>query len=109
MMDRLPAPALHLLERGAAIFVPAPVVPDDVAIAVGDPAQGWNIVGEELELLGSDTLGREVGKQDRRDWSRAPVAVLEIGAERWRCANVPSEAPSDPVSMTTCSQQRASG
>ena len=49
IVDRLPAPAFHLRRRGAGIFVPARVVPGDIAQGVRNPTQGWNVFGELAE------------------------------------------------------------
>jgi hypothetical protein len=40
----LPAPALHLLERGAGVLVPALVVPEDPTAGVGHPGELGNAV-----------------------------------------------------------------
>jgi len=39
VMNLAPAPALHLLQRRAGVFVPTPVVPVDPALCVGHPGE----------------------------------------------------------------------
>ena len=56
-MHELPAPALHLGRRRAAVLVPTPVVPKDVAIGVSPPAQHREIVGEQAEVVVGDHRG----------------------------------------------------
>ena len=65
VVDRLPAPALHLLRRRSTIVVPASIVPEDEAIAVRDPAKCRNIVGEQ-------TTSRivDMRRDPRRDFNR---------------------------------------
>jgi hypothetical protein len=50
VMDRLPAPALHLLGRGAGIIVPALIVPEDRSVRPRAPAQGRDRIGQRAEL-----------------------------------------------------------
>ena len=85
IVDVLPAPPFHLLGRGAAVLVPAPIVPDDVAVAVGQPAQGRNVVGEQLERRVVQRGRRQFvrGVRARRD--RAPIALAEILAVAADC------------------------
>jgi len=47
----LPAPALHLLETGSGVVVPALVVPKDGAVRGGDPGELGDQVGEVAEVL----------------------------------------------------------
>ena len=51
VVDRLPAPALHLLRRRAGVLVPAAVVPEDVAVRAGHPRQLRDRVGQQPQLL----------------------------------------------------------
>ena len=49
VVELLPAPTLHLLERRPGEFEPAPVVPEDVARLVGHPGELRDVVGEGPE------------------------------------------------------------
>lgn len=49
-MDALPTPARHGLLGAAAIVEPAAVVPEQVPVAAGEPAQDRQVVGEQAEL-----------------------------------------------------------
>jgi len=51
VVDRLPAPALHLLERRAGVFVPALVVVIDVAVRKCRPRELGHVVHDRLEEL----------------------------------------------------------
>src|ERR1039458_311068 len=39
IVDALPAPALHLFGGGAGVFIPPPVVPRDIPVAIGPPSE----------------------------------------------------------------------
>jgi hypothetical protein len=50
-MHVAPAPAAHLLGRGAGVVVPAPVEPLDGAVGLGDPGELGDALGKGAELL----------------------------------------------------------
>ena len=51
IMHRLPSPALHLFERFAGVFVPAAVIPENVALRIGYPNQVGNIVSQSSQAF----------------------------------------------------------
>src|SRR4029079_10850305 len=83
MMDLLPAPALHLFQRGTCVLVPAVVVPKDVTLPVRHPGKLRNGVrqSEELALsrLGLSARGSPDQVQlvgDRRDYIKQTLILL---------------------------------
>ena len=62
-------PPFHLRRRGPAVRMPAAVVPDDVTVGVGDPAEAREIVGQPAECTGVECVG--FGRRRRRPWSGA--------------------------------------
>lgn len=61
IVDTLPAPALHLLERGAGVFVPAAIVKVDVAVGTCRPAELRHQIEQRPEVRGSDAIGASPG------------------------------------------------
>ncbi len=57
VVDVTPAPAKHLLDGGAGVVVPALVVPDDVAVRLGDPGHLGQRVGEGTEVVRGEVRG----------------------------------------------------
>ena len=83
VVHRLPAPPFLALGGGAGVFVPAPVVPEDVPVGVSDPAQRGDIVGERIKLLAAQPQrlpGRlALGDVDRNgeNGERSPGGVTD--------------------------------
>ena len=76
IVDRLPAPAFHFGRR-AAIFMPATVVPGDVSVRIGDPAQRRQIVGEQPVVVAIDLVRIGGLARRRKRLSLPPVALAE--------------------------------
>src|SRR5579884_2959416 len=50
-MHRLPAPTLHLFRRGARVFVPPLVVPEDPPVGISHPDELRNSIGQPAKLF----------------------------------------------------------
>src|SRR5258708_2626946 len=50
-MHALPAPALHLFRGGAGVSIPAPVIPEDEAVGLGDPGELGHGIRHRAEAL----------------------------------------------------------
>ena len=78
----VPAPALHLLQRRAGVFIPAFIIKENAAVRVCHPRQGSDIVGHAPEVglalaqlpLGDDAL-RDIF---RRDQNAADFAIGRV-------------------------------
>jgi hypothetical protein len=90
-----PAPALHLREGRAGIFVPAPIVPVDPAVRVGHPGELRERVGHGAELLFAlSQLGfRPLGVVDIDADPDPALHLSVVGADKSAADHEPSPFP----------------
>lgn len=77
-----PTPPFHLVRRRAAIFVPTPIIPDDVTVTAREPTKSWQVFREARELVVEVCWLRF--SEDGRHFDRGPPVVLRVVQKLYR-------------------------